>query len=83
LMKKCNCVKQKPNLLTNFGFHRFNKLLTPWNRVLLQQLKFLSCSKNSPYIRDPEGTLPYSKQPSTSPYPKQREYTLCYPILFL
>jgi len=55
-----HCVYTSTDLITY--------LLTPWSRVLLEKLTFLSLSRNSPHFMEPEGSLPYLREPATCPY---------------
>jgi len=48
----------------------FTFLLTPWSRVLLQKLRDISWSRNSPHFMEPESSLPQSQEPATWPYPQ-------------
>jgi len=48
----------------------FTFLLTPWSRVLLEKLRDIRWSRNSPHFMEPEGTLPQLQAPATCPYPE-------------
>jgi len=43
--------------------------LTPWCRVLPEQLTGLQLVENSPHFIEPEGSLPHSQAYATCPYP--------------
>jgi len=44
-------------------------LLTPWCRVLLENLTGLQLLKISPHFMEPERSLPHSQASATRPYP--------------
>ena len=45
-----------------------NYLLTPWCRVLLEQLTGLQLVKKFPHFTEPKGSLPHSQASATRPY---------------
>ena len=45
-------------------------LLTPWSRVLLEQLTGLQLVKNFPHFMEPEGSSPHSQAHAPCPYPE-------------
>jgi hypothetical protein len=45
-----------------------NYLLTPWSRVLLDELTGFQLVKKLPHFIEPESLLPQSQVPATCPY---------------
>ena len=45
-------------------------LRTPWRRVLLEMPNGFQLVKNRPQFLEPEGSVPHSQVPATSPYPE-------------
>jgi hypothetical protein len=43
--------------------------LTPWSRVLPEELTDPELVKKSPHFMETEGPLPHSQEPATCPYP--------------
>jgi hypothetical protein len=55
--------------------------LTPWSLALKNQ-PALSYSRISQHFVEPEGSVPYSQQSATGPYPELDESSPYLPILF-
>lgn len=53
-----------------------------WNSVLCGNLEGLWWLRNSLPFMEPDGLLPDSQKPTTGPYLKSREYSLCPPSSF-
>ena len=69
-VKPCRCNKSETSCLIartmslniKYEVLRDGKyLLTPWSRVLLEQLTGLQLVKNFPHFMEPEGSSPYSE----------------------
>ena len=58
-------------------------LLTPWSRLFLEKLTGSQPSRNSPNFMEPEGSLPHSHEPDTSPHPKPDQSSPCSAISLL
>ena len=52
-------------------------LLTPWCRVLLEQLTASQLVKKFPAFMQPEGSFPHSQMPATCPYPEPSRSSPC------
>jgi len=52
-------------------------LLTPWSRVLLEQLTGSQLVKKFPEFVETKGSLPHSQEPATIPYPEQARSSPC------
>jgi hypothetical protein len=59
----------------------FITYLRSW--ALLEKLPMVQPLKNFPAFIEPEGSLPYSQEPSTGPYPEPDRSDLYHPILSL
>jgi len=49
--------------------------LTPWSRVVLDELKFPKLFNRFPIYYAPKCSLPWSQQPATVPYPYPNEWS--------
>ena len=73
-----------------FSFGEFNvtcictyNKLTPWSRVLPDNLTGPQLTKNFPHFMGPEGLLPHSQQPATCLYPEPDRSSPCLQISLL
>jgi hypothetical protein len=56
--------------------------LTTWSRVLLEKLIITQLVKKFPFT-EPKGSLLYSQEPTTGPFPQPDKCSLHPPVLFL
>jgi hypothetical protein len=63
--------------------HSLTHSLTYGTEPLLRSCQLCSHSRTSQHFMEPEGSLPYSQEPSTGPYPESDQSNLYHPILSL
>jgi len=59
------------------------KDLTPYSKILLENLSVSQLVKKSPYFMKSEASFPHSQKPVTYSYPEPEEFSLRPPILLL
>jgi hypothetical protein len=56
-------------------------ILTPWSRILFEQLIVTQILEKYPFFMEPEGSLPCSQKPATGPYPEPAESSSPHPYI--
>jgi hypothetical protein len=84
----CVFTGPKTSIVTNFIFPclkmcfvKFTHLLTHGAEAFLRSHQFCSYSRISQHFMEPEGSLSWSREPSTGPYPEPDESNRYHPIL--